>query len=116
MNKTETAQKVPIFDAPVLDASQLPKTVPWEDELPHPPRNDWERELQAFLRLRPSLLATHRGQFVAVLGGQAVDSGADMLELAARVRAKHGQVPFFVGQVTERRVVERIPGFRGRPE
>ncbi len=78
-------------------------------ELPVPPKNKWEREYRAFLRLLPELLKTHRGQYVAVHEGQVVDSGDDKLELAMKVYAEHGYVPIYVGFVAERPLpAERI--------
>ena len=70
-------------------------------ELTAPPRTKWEREYQAFQRLLPQLLATHRGQYVAIHEGQVVDSGDDELGLALRVLAIVGNVPIHVGLVTE---------------
>ncbi len=69
-------------------------------EVPALPRTKWEREHQAFLRLLPQLLATHRGQYVAIHEGQVVDSGEDRLALALRVLAKIGPLPIHVGLVT----------------
>src|SRR5438876_3437523 len=66
-----------------------------------PPHTKWEREYEAFQRLLPELLATHRGQYVAIHDGQVVDSGDDKLALALRVLAKVGNVAIHVGLVTE---------------
>jgi hypothetical protein len=70
-------------------------------DLPAAPRTKWEREHQAFRRLLPQLLATHRGQYMAVHNEQVVDSGDDRLALALRVLARIGNVPIHVGRVTE---------------
>ena len=70
-------------------------------EMPVPPRSKWEREYQAFRRLLPQLLATHRGRYVAIHDEQVVDSGDDRLALALRVLAKVGNVAIHVGLVTE---------------
>ena len=70
-------------------------------EVPSPPRSKWEQEYQAFRRLLPQLLATHRGRYVPIHGGQVVDSGDDKLALALRVLAKVGNVAIHVGLVTE---------------
>jgi hypothetical protein len=67
--------------------------------LPPPPRTKWEREYQAFQRLRPQLLATHRGRYVAIHDEQVVDSGDDKLAVALRVLSKIGNVPIHVGHV-----------------
>jgi hypothetical protein len=69
--------------------------------LPPAPLTKWEREYQAFRRLLPQLLTTHRGQYVAIHNEQAVDSGDDKLAVALRVLAKVGNVPIHVGHVIE---------------
>jgi hypothetical protein len=69
-------------------------------ELP-PPRTKWEHEYRAFQWLLPQLLATHRGQYVAVHNEQVVDSGDDKLALALRVLSRIGNVAIHVGRVTE---------------
>jgi hypothetical protein len=70
-------------------------------ELPAPPLTKWQREYQAFQRLLPQLLNTHKGQYVAIHEGQVVDSGADKLSLALRVLTRIGNVAIHVGRVTE---------------
>ena len=70
-----------ILAAPVVDLSA-------------PPRTKWEREYQTFRQLLPQLLATHRGQYVAIHDGQVVDSGDDKLALALRVLNKSATSPF----------------------
>ena len=86
--------------APVLDLSAAPRT-------------KWEREYQAFRRLLPQLLATHRGQYVAIHNEQVVDSGDDRLALALRVLARIGNVPIHVGRVTEEPEPLARSGVRG---
>ena len=81
-------------------AADLPPTV---IELPVPPQTKWQREYEAFRRLLPQLSTTHRGRFVAIHGGQVVDSGEDKLALALRVLAKVGNVAIHVGLVTDER-------------
>jgi hypothetical protein len=66
-----------------------------------PPKNKWEREYRAFLRLLPELLKTHRGKYVAIHEEQMVDSGDDRLDLIFRVLAKVGNVSIHVGHVTD---------------
>ncbi|MBI4674294.1 MAG: type II toxin-antitoxin system prevent-host-death family antitoxin [Chloroflexi bacterium] len=45
----------------------------------------FERERAAFEKLKPQLLETHLGQYVAIHDGQVVDSGTSDTELAQRV-------------------------------
>lgn len=73
-----------------------------------PAHSKWEVEYQAFLRLLPQLLTTHRALYVAIHNGQVVDSGDEKLALTLRVLAKVGNVPIHVGLVTE----EPEPVFR----
>jgi len=89
-------------------------------DLNPPPRTKWEREYQAFKRLLPELLKTHRGQYVAVHDEQVVDSGDDPIALILRVHGQHGYVPIHVDLVTEQPPPPvRIPHYReyrhGRP-
>ncbi len=75
-----------------------------------PPKG--EREYQAFLRLLPELLPTHRGKYVAVHEEQVIDSDADEVGLILRVQAQVGYVPIHVGLVTDQPLVVRIPHYR----
>jgi hypothetical protein len=70
-------------------------------DFPASPRTKWEREYQAFRQLLPQLLATHRGQYVAIHEGAVVDCGNDKVALALRVLAKVGNVAIHVGLVTD---------------
>jgi hypothetical protein len=70
----------------------------------------FERERAAFRRLLPGLLDTHRGLYVAVHDGEAVESGPDQIDVAKRAYAKFGNVPIYVGLVTDQpQPVVRIP-------
>jgi uncharacterized protein (DUF3084 family) len=66
-----------------------------------PALSKWEREYQAFRRLLPQLLQTHRGQYVAIHEGQVVASGKDKLQVALQVFSRIGNVSIHVGLVTE---------------
>jgi antitoxin (DNA-binding transcriptional repressor) of toxin-antitoxin stability system len=68
-----------------------------------------QKEREAFHRLRDQLLKTHRGQFVAVLDGQVVDSDVDNCKLAQRVYNKFGYVPIYIQRVEEKPTVYDIP-------
>jgi hypothetical protein len=60
----------------------------------------------------PDLLQTHAGRFVAVHEGRVVDSGDDKIALALRVYGKYGYVPIYVGPVTVKPTVYRMPSIR----
>ena len=79
--------EVQTFDPPVLPPASTP--------------TKWEREYRAFQRLLPSLLQTHRGQYVAIHDEKVVDSGDDEIALTRRVFAKVGNVPIHVDLVTD---------------
>ena len=84
----------------------------FEVNLPVPELSKGEREYQAFMRLLPELMKTHRGQYVAIHDGEVVDSDADDIALVQRVRAKVGYVPIHVGLVAEPQPVIRFPHYR----
>ncbi len=80
---------------------------------PAPAEDKWRREQQAFYRLLPELLRTHRDQFVAIHEDRVVESGADKLDVARRAYARFGYLPIFVSKVTERPLMTtRIPSPR----
>ena len=66
----------------------------------------------AFQKLLPSLLPTHRGQYVAIHDEQVVDSGDDEIALARRVFAKVGNVPIYIDVVAESPRIARVPQSR----
>jgi hypothetical protein len=80
-------KKSDVLPAPIIGARE-------------PSPGKWEREREAFLRLRPSLLATHEGKYVAIHEGKAVDSAEDEIALGLRVYSKFGYVPIYVGMVS----------------
>lgn len=70
-------------------------------ELPQPPRSKWEREYEAFRQMLPSLLQTHRGQYVAVHEGQVIETGTDPVDVTFRALSRVGNVDVHVGHVTD---------------
>jgi hypothetical protein len=78
-----------------------------------PPESKWDRERRAFHPLLPSLLATHRGKYVAIHDERVVAFGDDQIELALRAYDICGYQAIYVGLVTDvpRRPV-RIPSPR----
>jgi hypothetical protein len=69
--------------------------------LPSLADEEFRCEQQAFHRLLPELLQTHRGQYVAVHGGRVVGSGPDGAEVARTAYATIGYVPIYVDLVAE---------------
>ena len=67
-----------------------------------------ERERQAFLRLKPNLLKTNRGLYVAIHDGQVVDSDRDNCELAKRVYAQAYR-PVYIELVSEEPETAEFP-------
>ena len=68
-------------------------------DCPLPGEGKWNDERRAFQRLRPSLLRSHQGSYVAIHQSKVVDSGKDKVALGLRVYARFGYVPIYVGQV-----------------
>lgn len=75
--------------------------------------NKWRREQEAFRRLLPDLLKTHRGQYAAVHEGRVVEVGPDKLAVAGEAYARFGYVPIYVSLVTDQPLPPgRIPSPR----
>ena len=88
-------------------------TLPAPSVVPHVVNDKWEREYQAFLRLKPQLLATHDGLYVVVHNGQVIDSGPDDVTLALQFFAHHGNIPIHIGRVAQTpEAPARIPHYR----
>ncbi len=60
-----------------------------------------ERDRAAFERLKPELLKTHLGKWVAIVDGALVDSDVDEDALVQRVYARYGYRTIFVEQVRQ---------------
>jgi len=69
----------------------------------------FEREQQAFERLKPELLRTHRGQWVAIYQGKVVEAGQDRSQVLDSVYDRLGYVPVYVQQVEQRPRVYKLP-------
>jgi len=83
-----------------MDRMKRPNVLPAPRiDLSPPTEDKWEKERRAFHRLRPSLLRSHLGKYVAIHHCKVVDSGADQIALAMRVYKRFGYVPIYVGQV-----------------
>ncbi len=69
----------------------------------------FEREREAYLRLKPQLLQTHPGQFVAIYQGEVVDVDQDKQALAERVIERYGNEPVYIQLVAEELRAFEIP-------
>ena len=68
----------------------------------------FEAEKAAFERLEPDLIADYQGKYVAVRGGQVVDSDEDKMTLIARVYNRSGYGSMYVHKVGEPLRVAKI--------
>lgn len=76
-----------------------------------PPRDldIFQKEKQAFERLKPKLLNTNRGQFVVIREKKAVLFGDNKTELAKQAYKQFGYGPLYIGLVEEEPEVVHIP-------
>ncbi len=68
---------------------------------PPAPNDKWQRERQAFLRLLPSLLQSHRDKYVAIHEERVVETGDELVDVAMRAYGRYGYVPIYVQLVTD---------------
>ena len=66
-------------------------------------------EERAFYRKRAHLLQRYEGQFVALYQGRVVGHGPDDEELARRIFAKMGDVPFYIQKVGKEPLIYEVP-------
>lgn len=117
LNETQLGQEPIIIEregqplAAIIPIETYREFVAWQESRTERRRQlaALQKEREAFYQLRDQLLKTHRGQFVAVLGGQVVDSDVDNCELARRVYHKFGYVPIYIQKVEEKPRVYDIP-------
>jgi len=69
----------------------------------------FEREREAYLRLKPQLLQTYRGQFVAIHEGKVADMDQDNHELVKRIIERYGNEPVYIQLVAEEPRTFEIP-------
>jgi len=98
----EIAAIIPIKKYRVFEA--------WEKQQAklQPSYPEFEAEKAAFEQLEPSLMATHKGKYVAVRGGQVVDSDKEKMRLIKRVYDKLGYGPMYVHKVGQPLRVAKI--------
>ena len=75
----------------------------------------FEREREAYLRLKPQLLQTHPGRFVAIYQGKVVDVDQDKQALAKRVIERYGNEPVYIQLVAEELRTFEIPSPETEP-
>ena len=118
LNKTDLAQGPLILEhegkpvAAVVPIAEYRKFEAWrEREARTRAGSDetFERERAAFERLKPELLKTHRGKFVAVVNEQVVDVDTDRVKLVLRVYDRFGYRPIYVQLVEEHPPRLRLP-------
>jgi PHD/YefM family antitoxin component YafN of YafNO toxin-antitoxin module len=68
-----------------------------------------KQDLEAFERLKPELLRTHRGQWVAVYRGEVIEIGPDRSQVLDRVYSQLGYVQVYVQKVEEKPKVYKVP-------
>jgi len=72
------------------------------------------REKEAFLRMEKEghFKKYPKGRFIAILKGEQVADGDDIIKLAINVYKKHDYHPIYIGQVGVKEMVVRIPSRR----
>ena len=68
-------------------------------------------EQKAFERQKPQLLRRYAGQFVAFYGSKMVDHDKECAELASRMFAKLGDLPFWIARVEKHPTIYDLPSF-----
>ena len=118
LDKTDLAQGPLILEhegepvAAVVPIAEYREFEAWQErEAKTRPEPDeaFERERAAFERLKPELLKTHRGKFVAVVNEQVVDMDTDRVKLVLRVYDRFGYRPIYVQRVEEYPPRRRLP-------
>ncbi len=70
----------------------------WQQEQEHL----MQIEIAVFERMKPELLKTYRGKWVAIVDGQLVDADAECLVLSERMTAKYGERTMLIEQVLDK--------------
>jgi PHD/YefM family antitoxin component YafN of YafNO toxin-antitoxin module len=117
LDKTDLAQGPLILEhegepvAAVVPIAEYREFETWQErEAKTRPEPDeaFERERAAFERLKPELLKTHKGQFVAIHKGEVVDADTDNRELAKRIYARK-LFPVYIQLVSKQPRVIELP-------
>jgi len=99
-------------DTPVGKAKVSVSVGPPPEPTPFVPCEPFWQELEAFNRMLPELLNTHRGQFVAIFQGSVIGSGPNKLAVAREAYERYGAVNVLVRLVAEEQPIRRITGSR----
>lgn len=99
-------------DTPIGKARVSVAVGPPPTPTPFVPHPAFVHGLEAFNRMLPELLKTHRGQFVAVFQGGVVGAGPNKLAVAHDAYEKYGAVNVLVRFVAEEQPIRRITGPR----
>lgn len=86
----------------------------WREQRAGPGTKDQDlesfyRDRDVFQRLKPKLLQSHLGQWVAVYRQQIVDAGSEQAQVLERVYARFGYVPVYVQHVQVTPPLYRLP-------
>jgi len=67
------------------------------------PEDLFEMNKKKFLEMRPKLLRTlqYIDKYVAIVGGEVVDSDQDKVKLAKRIYSHRGYIPMYIGKVSK---------------
>jgi hypothetical protein len=84
----------------------------------HEPASPWieeqtrliKLEIEAYGRMKPELLKSHAGQWVAILDGELQDSDASESALVKRVHKRFGRRTMLIRQVLEQQPVYHMGG------
>jgi hypothetical protein len=72
--------------------------------------NPWERNRAYFRQNLPSLLESHRGQFVGIHDGRVVAVAQTFIDTAKAAYAAVGYMPVYIDEVTDSpRPTQRMP-------
>ena len=75
---------------------------------PVPVDPEFEKQWQAFQRLKPELLKKYKGQWVAIVNEEVVESGSEFGEVAQKTRERFGDVPMCVSEVLEKPRIYKV--------
>ena len=90
----------PLYEKAILGKTTSP-TLPTPDP-------EFEKQWNAFQRMKPDLLQKYPGQWVAVVNEQIAAVGPDFSSVAEKVEQEFGNVPRCIGEVLETPKIYRM--------